>query len=256
MKKYKRDLKGKKFGMLTVIKVDEEKSLEKKRTYWVCECECTNIISIREDNINENKNDCGCIFKKKQAEKSATHGMSGTRIHRIWLGMSQRCYIESASGYKNYGGRGIKVCDEWLNKENGFVNFYNWSIKNEYDNNLTIERKNVNGNYEPDNCRWATMKEQANNKRNTRYVTIDNETHSVSEWSEITGLSYMILNERYENNMLSKEEFLKPNDRCTIHIEYEGKIINLKELSSLTNISYDTLHDRYHSGLRGIELWD
>ena len=139
-------------------------------------------------------------------------------------------------------------------EKNIVINFYNWATKNGYTDELTIERKNVNGNYEPNNCKWATIKEQENNKRNTRYVTIDNETHSLSEWSDISGISYIVLNERYEKNKLNKDEFLKPNDRCKIHIKYNNKLVNLKELSVLTGIKYDTLHERYHNGLRDEQL--
>jgi len=251
--KIKKDLTNKKFGMLTVLELDRKKTEEIGRACWICSCKCGNIKTIRGDSISK-KQDCGCIAKKEKAKRLTKHGMNGTRIHRIWLGVIQRCYIKSASGYKNYGGRGIQVCNEWLNKKNGFINFYNWATNNGYNDKLTIDRKDVNGNYEPNNCRWATMKEQENNKRNTRYVTIDNKTHSLSEWSEITGLKMYILNERYEHHKINKDEFLKPNDRCKIYTTYKNKTVNLKELSQLTGISYYTLHERYHKGLRGNEL--
>lgn len=250
MIKIKNNLINKEFGMLKVVALDENKTLEKGKAYWICECQCGNVITFRGDNLTKKK-DCGCISKLEKAKRLTKHGMTNTRIHRIWLGMIKRCTIKSASGYKNYGGRGITVCDEWLND---FMNFYNWSIENGYNDKLTIERKDVNGNYKPDNCKWATIKEQENNKRNTRYVTIDNQTHSLSKWSDISGISYTVLNERYENNKINKDEFLKPNDRCKIHVNYNDKLVNLKELSIMTGITYDTLHERYNNGLRDEQL--
>lgn len=94
--------------------------------------------------------------------------MHGTRIYNIWHSMKSRCYYEKDKCYKSYGGRGIIVCEEWSNKDTGFVNFFNWSVRNGYSDNLTIDRINVNGNYEPSNCRWITMVEQQSNKRNNK----------------------------------------------------------------------------------------
>lgn len=110
--------------------------------------------------------------------------------------------------------RGIKVCDEWMNKENGFLNFYEWAMQNGYTESLTIDRIDVNGNYEPNNCRWITIKEQANNKRNNVYITYKEETHTISEWSDITKLPYKLLHARYSRG-------------CTIEeIFYRGKLKN------------------------------
>jgi hypothetical protein len=98
--------------------------------------------------------------------------------------MKIRCYDRNEPNYPNYGGRGIKVCDEWFNKENGFINFYNWAIENEYRGDLSIDRIDVNGNYEPSNCRWATRKVQGNNKRNNRVIEINGEEKTITEWAD------------------------------------------------------------------------
>lgn len=115
---------------------------------------------------------------------SRYHGKYGTRIHRIWCRMKQRCYDKNLKAYKNYGGRGISVCEEWQR----FSPFYEWAMANGYNDSLTLDRIDVNGNYEPSNCRFATRKEQANNKRTTVHLTFCGKTHSIKEWSEITGI--------------------------------------------------------------------
>lgn len=108
-------------------------------------------------------------------------GKRYTRLYKIWCGMKYRCYNANYDGYNNYGGRGIIVCQEWIND---FGNFYEWAIKNGYKDTLTIERIDVNGNYCPENCKWATMKEQENNKRNNTVLEYNGEKRTVSEWAD------------------------------------------------------------------------
>jgi hypothetical protein len=169
--------------------------------------------------------------------------------------MRQRCSIKSKTGYKNYGGRGIVVCEEWNNLKTGFVNFYKWSMTNGYKENLSIDRINVNGNYEPNNCRWITIEDQLNNKRNTIWVTIDSKTKTLKEWHEITGIKTCVLFDRYKNGQIEKEQFFKPTDKHRIYVTYNKKNVNLHELSKLTGITYDNLHDKYTKGLCNDQLW-
>lgn len=103
------------------------------------------------------------------------------RLHNIWYGMRQRCNNPQSEDYKNYGGRGIKICDEWDTAQH----FIEWAIKNGYQDNLTIDRKNVNENYSPVNCQWITIEQQQRNRRNNHLITFNNETHCLSEWDEI-----------------------------------------------------------------------
>lgn len=114
------------------------------------------------------------------------HGMRNSRIYNIWRAMRQRCNNSRASNYKNYGGRGIEVCCEW---NNSFISFYDWAMQNGYEDTKTIDRINVNGDYTPCNCRWATYREQNNNRRNNRSVKLDGEEHTLGQWSQITGVS-------------------------------------------------------------------
>lgn len=157
---------GQKYGDLEIIAFEKRKQ---GILYYRCKCVCGKEIIARFSELKSgHTSSCGC--KRNENFTRYSHGKSFTNIYRRWIGIKGRCFNPKNSRYKDYGGRGITVCDEWLDKKQGFVNFYKWAMANGFSEELTIDRINVDGNYEPNNCRWITKKEQNwNTTRNLKY---------------------------------------------------------------------------------------
>ena len=186
-----KDISGQKFGRLTALyKLHNAKG----RTKWLCVCECGNLTYVDVYSLQSgNTKSCGCLHKELASKQLTTHGKSHSRLYTIYNLMKRRCYNVKDKRYKDYGARGIAVCDEW--KDN-FQAFYDWSMENGYNDNLTIDRVNNNGNYEPNNCRWTTRKQQARNTRRTKYITYKGVTRPLIEWCEVLGLNHHTIETR------------------------------------------------------------
>jgi hypothetical protein len=172
-----KDLTGQRFGKLTAITFSHRKGAH---YYWQFECDCGNKVVARTDDVGKATFSCGCY----QKEKVTTHKETKTRLYRTWRGIINRCRNQNEKDYKDYGKRGITVCEEW---QTSFESFRDWANANGYADSLTIDRIDNNKGYSPDNCRWATRKEQSNNTRRNRLITLNGETLTATQWNERLG---------------------------------------------------------------------
>ena len=180
------DLSGKRFGFLVVKK---KIKIGYGKYKWLCECDCggetlVNTYHLKEGDIKS----CGCQHFKA----CVTHGMTNTRLYHIWRTMKSRCNCKSSPKYSSYGGRGIKLYNEW----NRFEPFRDWALANGYSEELSIDRIDNDGNYEPSNCRWATAIEQANNTRKNRRIAIHGEERTLKQWCDIYGIESRLVSQR------------------------------------------------------------
>ena len=185
------DLTNQRFGRLRVIKRIKNNG---RNTNWLCKCDCGKETEATSHILRKGeKQSCGCLHREFIISKNKKHEKSNTRLYKIYVHMKQRCYNKKDKNYIYYGARGIKICDNWLYN---FMNFYKWAFETGYKDNLTIDRIDVNGDYEPNNCRWATRKEQANNQTSNRLITYNGITKNISKWAEEYNIPYEILQNR------------------------------------------------------------
>ena len=198
---------GKRYNKLTVIRKTSEKS---HNSYlWECKCDCGNITLVKKWNITSgNTKSCGCLklnSVKKMNRINTTHGMSRSKLYRVWESMKRRCDNSKTERYASYGGRGITYCKEWSK----FENFYGWAKANGYEEGLSLDRIDVNGNYEPSNCRWIPLKKQAYNKTNSRKVSYNNKELTIAELANKTGKPYHLIYQRIIKLGWDVEEAIK-----------------------------------------------
>lgn len=213
------DITGIRFGRLTVVKRVPNLP-NSSQTRWECLCDCGKVSYVSKANLmNGNSKSCGCYFKEIWVanQKKPTHGQSRTLLYKKWVSMKRRCYDKNNDRYQHYGAKGINICKEWFE----FVNFYKWAMSNGYSEKFTIDRIDVCGNYEPNNCRWVTIKEQNRNKTTTVYVELNGEKKSLGEWSEILNLPMSTLVSR-RNRGRSPQEILNTNYKRQTHNRKRG----------------------------------
>ena len=253
------DLTGRKYERLVAIRqVKNEK--DRHHAFWECQCDCGNKIVVRKDSLESgHAKSCGCLLKERGWQR---HGYSHTNIYGILQGMKDRCYNKNSHAYHLYGGRGIKVCDEWLKSSEAFIK---WSYENGYvdgkpRSEQSIDRIDVNGDYCPENCRWVDKDVQNYNKRCTRKVVINGQEKTLLDLHNEYGISIAVLRSRYQRYIKGK---------CTIdELIYKGKIINkpqqivievngekhnLTEWENITGISRKTIANRYRNGARSYD---
>jgi hypothetical protein len=200
------DLTGREFERL---KVDSRAANRGARLYWNCTCKCGNRVVVAGSALKDRSTkSCGCFRQDRMGALNYKHGQHKTRTYKIWSTMIERCSNSNNAGYARYGGRGITVCDRW---RHSFGNFL--ADMGECPKGLTIERKDNNGNYEPDNCKWATAEEQANNRSNNRVVTYRGTTRTISEWAREVHLDRTCLSSRLDDGWPIEKALTTPSRR-------------------------------------------
>lgn len=196
----RQDITGKRFGRLVV-------SSYIGTGLYECECDCGNIVRVFGGNlVNGATKSCGCLRREITHSTKFKHGEVKEPLYIRWKQMRRRCQDKNCKDYPDYGGRGIAICNEW----NDYITFRDWAQSNGYNEELSIDRVDVNGPYSPDNCRWATASEQARNKRNTVWLTINGTTRSLLEWSEISGLNRATIRWRMLHGVADDELLASP----------------------------------------------
>lgn len=186
------DLSGHRYDRLLVTSMN---MISGSGAKWNCLCDCGNTVVVYSSNLRKKTRptrSCGCLKIELAGVQRKTHGLTQSRMHTIWMNMKARCYNPKNTSYNDYGGKGVVVCDSWL----VFENFYS-DVKNGYKDHLTLDRyPNKDGNYSPDNFRWATQIQQQRNRRNNRLLNINGRHATAMEWSEISGTPYTTIKNR------------------------------------------------------------
>lgn len=203
-----KDMLGQRCGRLIVIsRVENDKH---DNAMWLCRCDCGKEVIVQGTHLRSGKTkSCGCYQRDKQRNRLTRHGYSGTPLYKCWHAMKRRCTIPKDENYKNYGGRGITVCDEWLDP----INFIEWALANGYKEGLTLERIDVNGNYEPNNCTWVTRELQNKNTRRNIKVQIDGKFYTLAELAKKVGVTRGTMCRWYHQENLRGKELVKRAER-------------------------------------------
>lgn len=229
---------GEKHNYLTIERFDHKG--KNNQYYYLCSCKCGNKKVVRYTHLTGGGvQSCGCILKESRSKK---HGLwsFNKRLYKSWHTMIYRCENPKSTHYKVYGGRGISVCKEWHNPEE----FMKWALENGYNDNLTIDRIDVNGNYEPSNCRWITQLEQARNKRNNKKLKINGVEKCVTEWESIFGRSAETAKDRMSKGMTIEKAFSYNGNIGKNPITINGVTKSKKEWCKEYHISHKSVDYR------------
>ena len=195
---------GDRYGRLMIL---AEITETQERRSFLCRCDCGKELKAYLYKINFGRTkSCGCLKKEFLINRNLKHGHSNTKLYKVWRMMKQRCFDKNNNRYSNYGGRGIKVCAQWL----VFDLFYEWAINNGFKEGLTIERRNNNGNYEPENCTWISLQEQAINRRTNKHIEFNGKVLVLQQWSELLRIDYDVLQWRLSHGWSVERAFKMP----------------------------------------------
>lgn len=238
---------GERFGRYTVLAFDHKDKY--KNNYFLCKCDCGKERIVRLTNLQTGEiKSCGCYKIDGTRERLEKHGMSDSRLYREWACIKARCKEECNSRWKDYGGRGIIVCDEW---DGSFEKFRDWALNNGYDDGLTIDRIDVNGDYTPSNCRWITNKEQQRNRRNNKTVVYKGECQTLIELCEKYDANYHLVESRLLRGWdiekaveTPKRVFSYYSSKPLLERSYafNGEVKPLKEWANTFGISHNRIH--------------
>lgn len=208
MVRTKEDLIGKRFERLVVLKQTEDYVVPSGRHHpqWLCQCDCGNIVEVLGDSLKSgHTKSCGCLREDNLKTVAITHGDSYSKLYGVYTSIIDRCYNPNNKRFKDYGGRGIIVCDEW---KDSYLNFKTWAISSGYKEGLSIDRKDNNLGYNPSNCRWTTRIVQQNNMRRNHIVEHNGQSKTIAEWSRELNIKYDKL-WKFIKKGLSIEDILK-----------------------------------------------
>lgn len=256
------DYIGNTYGRLTVISWYRGKN---SKAFAVCRCSCnkeddkSKYVDVCFSHLfNGNTKSCGCLktetTTKKNKSNTSYHGESNTRLYRCYKSMIYRCCNSKCKDYIHYGGRGIQICDMW---KKSFDAFKDWALANGYKEDLTIDRIDVNGNYEPSNCRWISMHDQQYNKRESNYVfnkiiKYNGEEHTLREWSNLVNIPYKVLRIRYLRGWSIDKIFTEPIRHKNVYLEYDGIIDTVNNWAIRFGLPASTFKNRLYTNNKDI----
>lgn len=242
------DLTGQKFGRLTVI---EKVGVRNRKAIWKCRCDCGEYREVPTCHLRSgHTQSCGCYHAEISKTVNTTHGGRKERLYGIWAGIKNRCLNPNEPAYIHYGGRGIVICKEWLNS---YDTFKKWALSHGYEENLTIERINVNGNYEPSNCKWITKAAQNYNKTDNVFITYNGETKILKQWADEFGIPKETIRGRLLRGVDIEHLFDK---RELVSITYNGETKPIIEWAKEMRMEYNTILKRYRRGLTPEQIFD